>query len=385
MEILRRVAAEQRQNMLSDEPITTPEDFTEQAQSVDAEKTFATSRSGTPAPYDNLEKIAANCADAEALLGIQPEDTILNLLAGEPHLSGYAAVVGAESLGATILTEHAGQYEHVIEAGLAESVSVIISIPSLGVTLADEIASEFGDPASIFPNLRLGLFGGEMLTSGLRTELEDTWGIDETREFYGSSETGLLAGATDRSRRLVPLLNHFIIELEGEDSIIDIRAVTEPVEGSILITDPDRAAVDLIRYRQGDRIRVYPDDPLPRIEVMGRADNAVNLAGALIHPGDIHEAVEEVFGPEVLGIPAIDDDSATDALTVLVIGAEEERTDSLIATLHDRHGALAHASAHSSSPLVSVVYADSIEQVTTVNADEVRSSQVLHGDKLIED
>lgn len=337
------IADAQLANTLTDEAVLTPAAFAERASSANAPHQFSTTRSGMPSVFASLDHVFRMCADALAVMGVGEEDVVLNLNAPRPHLSGVAARGGANTLGATVKNDHFEDYERVIEAGYASDVTVMTSIPSMATDLADEIEGAFADPIELFPRLALGLFGGEPLHPPQRRALRDRWGLDRTREYYGSSEVGLIAVGDDESRRLVPLLNHLIIELELDDGIVDIRDITEPTTGSILLTDPNREAVRLIRYRQGDLVRVYPDDPIPRIEPIGRADDAINLDGALLHSNDLEAAAINAFGDHVSLHALVHDVDHPTSVTIYVADGERAQLSTFFDELWSKQPALAHA------------------------------------------
>lgn len=376
MTIIERIKREQLINTLTDEPVMTPVDFISASKAIDARFWFTTSRSEKRSPFNDLEHLGSMCADSLALLGVEPGATMLNLLAPEPHLSAFAANTGASYLGVKTLNETFEDYHHVIETGQATEVDAMVAVPSLAVAKAREIRVEYGEPNEVFPNLTLGMFGGEMLLPALRETVKTAWGLDEVREFYGSSELGLVAAGVDETRKLVPQLQHFIIEIETDETIRDIRDIDAPTEGSVICTSPHREAIELVRYRQGDRIRVYPYDGIPRIEPLGRSDNAINLAGAVVHPGDVYSAIEDAFGSGTEAVPYVYDDLPT-RLELFVIAAEIDRTDAFFEALYARNRALRYALETEERHLIAVTLVDEFDDIPVAIPDGWRNEQVV--------
>ena len=377
MDVRQRIASEQLVNSLSDEPVMGAEEFIRQSRTDEAALTFATSRSGKQSSYAGPDEITQPCVDAISLMGVEETDGLLNLGAPEPHLSGWGAKHSTEALGASVYNDHFDDYTRVIEDGHRHEITAMFSIPSIGTIRGEEIESRYGPPSEVFPNLELGLFSGEMLRPAVRQRLKDQWGLDRTREFYGSSEVSIVAGAVDESRRLVPLLHRLIIEIEVDGEILDIREPTEPIEGSILLTDPHREAVNLTRYRQGDRVRVYPDPEIPRIEPLGREDNAVNLDGALLYPADLYEAVGTAFREQPECVPYALDSDPPAVLEVFVVGATAERTAEFFEELFAINPAVEHAVKAASEERIVLRYVDSIEETPLSNVEDVESRQVV--------
>lgn len=343
MALLERIAATQLPNTLGDVPVLTKEDFARQAQASSAPLQFATSNSKVPAPYARPAHMGGLTADAFRLAGMTPDDAQLNLAAPAPHASAWMAQQGANAIGASLLNRDFTDWERPVRAETAHEATVLSSIPAKALELADEVESSHGPPAEVFPNLEVGFFTGHLLRPGTRRELCERWGLETTREFYGSSEAGMVAGAVDDSRRMVPLLHRLVLEIETEDGIIDIRDLTEPTEGSLLITDPARTAITLRRYRQGDWVRVYPAEPLPLITPLGRSDDAVDFDGALLHPGDLFDAVTEVFPTASNATAVVDDEDRPVSMQVYLEGVSDPNTEAFYEALCDRQPALRHA------------------------------------------
>ncbi|MFB6294827.1 MAG: GH3 auxin-responsive promoter family protein, partial [Candidatus Nanohaloarchaea archaeon] len=201
---------------------------------------------------------------------------------------------------------------------------------------------EHGPPSDVFPNMKKGLFSGDMLRPDQRSRLAGQWAFDIQHEFYAASEIGIIAAATDDTRRMVPMLHRYVLEIEDSDgNIVDIREVEEPREGSLLVTDPARTAVDVTRYELGDQVRAWPGE-LPDIEVLGRNDDTINFSGAHLHPSEIYEAATQAYGDDVRCVPyaSTPDDTAVD---FYIVGAESDASSAFIDELFDVSGALRQA------------------------------------------
>lgn len=377
MSWLERIATIQLPNTVDDAPIMTKEDFARQAQASTAPLRFSTSRSGVSAPYARPEHMGRLTADAFRLAGMTPEDGQLNLAAPAPHASGWMAQQGANGIGATLLNRDFTEWDRPVRDGTAHEATVLSSIPAKALEMADTIESSLGSPAEVFPNLEMGFFTGHILRPGTRRELCDRWGLETTREFYGSSEAGMIAGAVDDSRRMVPLLHRYVLEIEVDEGIVDIRDVAEPTEGSLLITDPARTAVTLTRYRQGDWVRVYPDDPLPRITPLGRSDDAIDFAGALLHPGDLFDAINEAFPTARNATAVVDDTAQPISLEVFLEGVREPNDETLYEALCECQPALRQAIGETPTGRITAAAIDNLDVLPFNTTDGLKERDIV--------
>lgn len=369
------IAANQLPNTLGDAPVTTGDEFARAAANVDAPLQFATSRSGVATPVTRPEHITGICRDCLGLAGFSADDVNLNLFAPPPHMSGWAARRGFSAIGGRSLNRNFTDWEDAI--GEADRATAMSSIPGKALALADVIAEQHGEPATVFPNLEMGAFSGSPLYPSQRDSLKDRYGLASTREFYGSSEAALVAAATDESRELVPLLNRFVLEIEVDGRPVDVREVETPTEGSILITDPARTAVPLRRYRQGDLVRVIPADPLPRIVPLGRADNAINVEGAIVHPDDLWGAIDVVF-PEATGIIVrVDDSRRPPSIAVHHDGRADDRAGALYDALCTRQPALEHALAGGPDDQLTVTAVESTADLPIPPGADLKPRQIV--------
>jgi len=223
-------------------------------------------------------------------------------------------------------------------------VTAVFGVPSVAEAIGKEVAATDGPPTEVFPNVERICTAGDLLTANRRETLVELWGADVVREVYGASEFMGIAAAIDNTRKLVPLLNRFVFEIipdDNPDSIIDIRDVAGERRGSLLITDPAREAVDLTRYRIGDAVAVYEGDDLPRITVLGREDDSINLAGALLYPSQIHEAIRATFGAGTDWVATVADREHPQ-VDFHVVGQTED-TEAFIDGLLDRNQPLKQA------------------------------------------
>jgi phenylacetate-coenzyme A ligase PaaK-like adenylate-forming protein len=293
----------------TDASILTPSDLEQQAESIETGDAMIFETSGTQGhikqiPYANsqLEDQKRYEARAFKMAGLRPDDVVMTLGAPLKGISGWASRSGSRKLGAEVLNRSFNDYEKVIDWREANDVTAIFATPLVAKSIGEKIAAEYGPPDRVFPNMRLGFLFGDLLPDHLRASLKNQWGFEELRSLYGSVEADVIAIAVDSTQELVPMIDKLTIEIipeSNENSTpVDIRDVTTEMIGPVLISDPSRDLFPFSRYRIGDIVRVTPGE-IPRLRVMGREDNTINLGGAPLYEQQLHTAMVETYGQEI--------------------------------------------------------------------------------------
>ncbi|MFB6229355.1 MAG: GH3 auxin-responsive promoter family protein [Halobacteriales archaeon] len=385
MDLLNRIREEQIENTLDASVQPSDSVFEDAADDVPDGMVFETSgSSGSPKriPYGDIERVVGPIAECLGLAGFEDE-VILNLGAPRPHPTGWGLREAAPRLDSRATNGHFKDYRTVIENGSAENVTAVFGVPSVTEAIGAEIAATDGPLSDVFPNVELIGTAGDLLTANRRETLTEMWGADTVREMYGASEFMGIAAAVDDTRKLVPLLNRFVLEMipdDDPDSILDIRDVVGERRGSVLITDPSRETVDLTRYRIGDKVAVYEGEDLPRITVLGREDDSINLAGALLYPSQIHEAIRATFGAGTDWVAKVTDREHP-KVDFYVID-EEEDTEAFIQDVLERNGPVREAYRDVGViKRIDVHYPDSREAVPGLDGTEgIKTQHVVFGD-----
>lgn len=291
------------------DPILTADELEARAESIDVDDAMVFETSGTqgtakriPYAYSQLPEQRSHEARAFELAGMRRDDVVMTLGAPLAAISGWASRSGSRALGAEVLNRSFDDYRQVIEWRETDDVTIVFATPLVALSIGEEIATESGPPNEVFPNARLGFMFGDHLPEHLRDRLKRQWGFDGLRSLYGSVEADVMAIATDGTQRLVPMLDKLILEVvpggDADAAPVDVRDVSTETTGPVLISDPDRDRFPFTRYRIGDVVTVIPGE-IPRIRVMGREDDTINLGGAPLYEGQIHSAVIDTYGTGV--------------------------------------------------------------------------------------
>ncbi len=231
--------------------------------------------------------------------GVRSTDICQNAYNMGLFTGGLGFLVGAETLGATLVPSGSGQTERQIILIQDFKSTVIFSTPSYALTIAEK-ATELGINLRE-SSLRIGVFGAEPWSEEMRREIEERLGI-VAMESYGLTEMGGpgVAFSCSEKRGLHINEDHFIAE------IID-PVTEEPLplgeEGELVLTAIQRRAMPLIRYRVRDLTRLYrePCDcgrtSLKMDRVAARSDDMLIVNGVNLYPSQIESILLEI--PEV--------------------------------------------------------------------------------------
>ena len=117
--------------------------------------------------------------------GARPGDIIHNAYGYGLFTGGLGAHYGAERLGCTVVPMSGGFGERQVQLIREFGARVVLMTPSYMLAIADEFERQGVDPRDTA--MRVGLFGAEPWTEGMRAEIERRLGIDAV-DLYGLSE-----------------------------------------------------------------------------------------------------------------------------------------------------------------------------------------------------
>ncbi|MBI2161209.1 MAG: phenylacetate--CoA ligase, partial [Candidatus Rokubacteria bacterium] len=150
--------------------------------------------------------------------------------------------------------------------------------------------------------LRVGFFGAEPWTEGMRTALEARLGI-MALNIYGLSEVigpGVSVECPER-RGMHVAEDHFLPEIVDPATL---EPVPPGVQGELVFTTLTKEALPLIRYRTRDLTSMDPEPcacgrVLVRIgRITGRSDDMLIIRGVNVYPSQIEHALTQVAGVE---------------------------------------------------------------------------------------
>jgi len=173
---------------------------------------------------------------------------------------------------------------------------IIMVTPSYMLALIEEFHRQGLDPAA--SSLRIGIFGAEPWTEGLRAELEQRAGLDAL-DIYGLSEVmgpGVACECLETKDGPVIWEDHFYPEIIDPASG---AVLPEGERGELTFTSLTKEALPMIRYRTRDLTALLP--PTARAmrrmaRISARSDDMLIVRGVNVFPSQIEELVLKLPG-----------------------------------------------------------------------------------------
>ena len=260
------------------------------------------------------------------------KDVVHNAYGYGLFTGGLGAHYGAERIGATVVPISGGNTNRQIMLIQDFGATALCCTPSYALLLA-ETAREMGTDLRQ-SKLRVGFFGAEPWSEGMRQEIEERLGI-AALDIYGLSE---IIGPGVSSECLHKCGLH-IFEDHFLPEIIDPgtgKKLPYGERGELVFTTLTKEALPVIRYRTGDitRLMVEPcacGRTMVRMsKVSGRTDDMIIVRGVNVFPSQIESVLLQVEGVEPHYLIIVDRErGAMDTLEIWVEVSENIFSDEL--------------------------------------------------------
>ncbi len=212
---------------------------------------------------------------------------------------GFGLHYGLEKLGAAIVPASSGNTKRQIMLIKDYGATVLVCTPSYAMHIA-EVAKELGINPKEDLCLRVGMFGAEPWSEGLRKKLEEALGI-KAYDNYGLSEAmgPGVAGECETQNGMHIYEDNFIAEIIDPDTG---RPVKDGEYGELVITTLTKEALPLFRYRTRDITRLNKEkcacgSIFARMDKpIGRTDDMMIIRGVNIFPSQIEEVLFGIDG-----------------------------------------------------------------------------------------
>jgi phenylacetate-CoA ligase len=220
---------------------------------------------------------------------------------------GYGLFTGAfglhqalEKVGAAVLPVSSGNTQRQVEIMRYFGSTTLICTPSYALRIA-EVIEQTGVPRGEL-SLRLGLFGAEPWTEGLRRELETRLGVVAT-DNYGLSELigpGISGECQERNGMHINE-DLFLAEIVDPETL---EPLPEGSTGELILTSLAKEAFPVVRYRTRD-ITCISYEPCAcgrttaRMQrVAGRTDDMLIVRGVNFFPSQVETVLLAIDGTE---------------------------------------------------------------------------------------
>ncbi len=248
---------------------------------------------------EDLETWSELVARIVCQAGVTDEDIVQICFGYGLFTGGFGLHYGLEKVGASVIPASSGNSRRQIQLMRDFGTTALVSTPSYALYLG-EVAIDMGiDPSSL--NVRLGLFGGEPWSEGMRQELQQLWPKMKATDNYGLSEVmgPGVSGECTMGEGMHIAEDHFIPEVIDPET----GEVLPPGEkGELVLTPLTKEGFAVLRYRTRD-ITSLNYEPCPcgrthvRMEkVTGRTDDMLIIRGVNIYPSQVESVLTNIPG-----------------------------------------------------------------------------------------
>ena len=233
---------------------------------------------------------------------------------------GFGLHYGLENVGATVIPASGGNTELQFALMRDLGTTVLVCTPTYALHMAGAgrgLGFDFHES-----RLRVGLFGAEPWSEGIRERIERDMGISAT-DNYGLSEVlgPGVAGECELKDGMHISEDHFIAEVVDPETGKRLR---DGQQGELVLTTLAREAMPVVRFRTGDLTEMWREPcgcgrrNARMRKVLGRTDDMLIIRGVNVYPSQVEKALLQVDGIEPHFLIMVDRRGELDSLEVLV-------------------------------------------------------------------
>ena len=200
---------------------------------------------------------------------------------------------GAERIGMTVVPVSSGntaRHQLLLQDFRPDAIA---ATPSFALHLAETLAEQGINPREL--GLRLGMFGAEPWTDGIRAALERAFGLSAF-DIYGLSEIigPGVAGECEARDGLHIADDHFLPEVVDPVSGVPLPPGRE---GELVLTTLTKRAMPLVRYRTGDITTLILEPcgcgrtSARMARIKGRSDDMLIVRGVNLYPSEVERTL----------------------------------------------------------------------------------------------
>jgi phenylacetate-CoA ligase len=266
-----------------------------------------------------------------AMAGVRRGDRVQMAFGYGMFTGGFGLHQGCEKLGCMMVPAGSGNTERHLMMIEDYRTTVLISTPSYALHMCEAGESLGFDWKSA--SLRVGLFGGEPCTPGMKREIESRMHIVCT-DNYGLTEVNGpgVGGECLASRDMNHIAeDHFLWEIIDPASG---EPLPEGSEGELVLTQLDKEAFPMLRYRTHDLTRITTEPcacgrtHARMAKVRARTDDMLIVRGTNVFPSQVEDALAGIQGVAPHYRIVLDNETGMDRITIMVELKPEAFSDS---------------------------------------------------------
>jgi phenylacetate-CoA ligase len=233
------------------------------------------------------------------LSGLKKNHIVIHCLNYNMWMGGYTDHQSLEEAGAAVIPFGVGHTKELIETILTIHPHAIHCTPSY-LRKIEVVLFELFDLKPYDLKLKLGLFGAEagLQNKSFRTEIENKWGITAMNANYGMSDVLSMFGAECYCQEGMHFMGNNLLypELINSETLENID-IAEGVTGELVLTNLQKQAQPVVRYRSGDNISIISTNKCPcgrpgfKFEVIGRSDDMIVVKGVNVFLSSIENII----------------------------------------------------------------------------------------------
>ena len=228
--------------------------------------------------------------------GVRQEDIVQNAYGYGLFTGGLGFHQAATKIGCAVVPTSSGLTERQITLMQDFGATVLFCTPSYALTIAER-AEEMKVDVKSLP-VRVGVFGAEPWTVGMRQEIEERMGI-KAMEAYGLTELcGPGVGYDCEAQDGIHINEDYFLAEIVDPNTLEPLPLGE--HGELIFTSLQRKAMPMIRYRTKDITRLRREKcPCGRTfvkmdKIYGRSDDMLIISGVNVFPSQIESLLLDI-------------------------------------------------------------------------------------------
>jgi phenylacetate-CoA ligase len=246
----------------------------------------------------DLDQWAECMARCYTMAGIRQSDGIQITPSFGLFNGGFGFFHGARKAGLFVVPAGAGNTGRQIKLMNDFKIKALMGVVSYGVRILEVLQEQ----KESIPSLKVGIFGAESFSDGMRKLIESGLGI-KAYDIYGMTETG---GVGTTGMDCPCHCGIHVWEDQYITEVVDPRThkpVPDGQVGEVVFTSLQREAIPVLRFRTGDLTRILSRErcecgrtSLRLDRITGRVDDMLIIKGVNVFPRQIEQALMEIPG-----------------------------------------------------------------------------------------